>query len=143
MRRHSTGGCNPISRVAAFSWVSSNDCVNSQTPIERFRSSSGSGTSGAFSPAIHLRAAAVKCVRTPQNLEFLRATAVLCVFVAHLLRVTTAYDLGSLGRFGVILFFVPSFLRPHKLHLDGVAGSAPTHRRLAFGIRRFFPNLPA
>lgn len=44
------------------------------------------------------------------NLDVLRAIAVLSVFVAHLLGSTGVYRMGSLGRFGVIMFFVHTSL---------------------------------
>lgn len=40
------------------------------------------------------------------NLDLLRMLAVLCVLLSHVARVPGVYWLGSLGRFGVILFFV-------------------------------------
>jgi peptidoglycan/LPS O-acetylase OafA/YrhL len=43
---------------------------------------------------------------TSPNLDLLRAVAVLCVFVSHLLDVFGIRSFGSLGRVGVIIFFV-------------------------------------
>jgi peptidoglycan/LPS O-acetylase OafA/YrhL len=40
------------------------------------------------------------------NLDLLRAVAVMCVFVSHLLNVFGIRSFGSLGRVGVIIFFV-------------------------------------
>jgi peptidoglycan/LPS O-acetylase OafA/YrhL len=48
---------------------------------------------------------AAKATLSP-NLDLLRAVAVLCVYVSHLLDVFGIRSFGSLGRVGVILFFV-------------------------------------
>ena len=80
------------------------------------------------------------------NLDLLRGTAVVCVLVAHLLsalRVSGLGSLGSLGRFGVVLFFVhTSFVL--MASLERLESRAVSHRRLAaaFWVRRLFRIYP-
>lgn len=77
------------------------------------------------------------------NLDFLRATAVLSVYLAHLDALLHGPTLGSLGRFGVIIFFVhTSFVLMASLQrLQGEAAS-DTSLALAFWIRRLFRIYP-
>ena len=77
------------------------------------------------------------------NLDLLRATAVLCVLVAHLLAVwsldTTPIDNWELGRIGVLLFFVhTSLVLMSSLERQG---PRPDWVR-AFYIRRAFRIYP-
>lgn len=77
------------------------------------------------------------------NLDLLRAVAVMSVFSAHFIEVFHNRSFGSLGRFGVIIFFVhTSFVLMASLQrLDTTAESA-TSLTLAFWIRRFFRIYP-
>ena len=78
------------------------------------------------------------------NLDLLRAVAVISVFCAHLLRTATQdRGLGSLGRFGVILFFFHTSL-VLMASLQRLERTAPTHisLALAFWIRRVFRIYP-
>jgi len=79
---------------------------------------------------------------TSANLDLLRAMAVLCVYAAHLLSATEWANFGSLGRFGVILFFVhTSFVL--MASLDRMARSYAGPRLFyAFALRRFFRIYP-
>ena len=76
------------------------------------------------------------------NLDILRAIAVGCVFVSHLVEATTPFRIGSLGRFGVILFFVHTSLvlmiSLGRLSRD-VSG---TELLKVFWTRRFFRIYP-
>ncbi len=76
------------------------------------------------------------------NLDLLRSLAVLCVFVAHLLYAGEWANFGSLGRFGVILFFVhTSFVL--MASLDRMAEKYAGGKLLtAFALRRFFRIYP-
>jgi peptidoglycan/LPS O-acetylase OafA/YrhL len=79
-----------------------------------------------------------------KNLDLLRAVAVLCVFIAHLLNSFGLYNPGSLGRFGVIIFFVHTSL-VLMASLDRLEKSGLTSEwRLtgAFYTRRFFRIYP-
>jgi peptidoglycan/LPS O-acetylase OafA/YrhL len=77
------------------------------------------------------------------NLDLLRALAVMAVFFAHLSGALHNRSFGSLGRFGVILFFVhTSFVLMASLErLDRPEESARS-LALAFWIRRFFRIYP-
>ncbi len=78
------------------------------------------------------------------NLDFLRATAVCCVYVNHFSWAAGFGNPGSLGRFGVILFFVHTSLvlmsSLQRLELSGLR--KPWALVTAFGIRRFFRIYP-
>src|SRR6266702_1635792 len=77
------------------------------------------------------------------NLDLLRVIAVLCVFSAHLMGAFGIRDFGSLGRLGVILFFVhTSFVLMSSL--QRLEGSAESDWRLtvAFWCRRLFRIYP-
>jgi peptidoglycan/LPS O-acetylase OafA/YrhL len=77
------------------------------------------------------------------NLDLLRAVAVMAVFFDHLSGSLHNRSFGSLGRFGVILFFVhTSFVLMASLgRLDRPDESAPS-LAAAFWIRRFFRIYP-
>ena len=77
------------------------------------------------------------------NLDLLRAIAVLCVFTNHLLDTVTRLRWGSLGRFGVILFFVHTSL-VLMYSLDRMQHATETDSRLtvAFWLRRIFRIYP-
>jgi len=80
-----------------------------------------------------------------RNLDLLRALAVLCVFAAHLTDSLGFVNPGSLGRFGVVLFFVhTSFVLMYSLkrldHSDKV--NSTWHLCAVFFIRRFFRIYP-
>ncbi|HXN46167.1 MAG TPA: acyltransferase [Bryobacteraceae bacterium] len=79
---------------------------------------------------------------TSANLDLLRAVAVLCVYAAHFLSATAWANFGSLGRFGVILFFVhTSFVL--MASLDRMARTYAGPRLFyAFALRRFFRIYP-
>jgi peptidoglycan/LPS O-acetylase OafA/YrhL len=78
------------------------------------------------------------------NLDVLRAVAVLCVIVAHLLRHVLGIEgvwgvtVDELGRFGVLVFFVHTSL-VLMMSLDRTKSSRPT---LDFYIRRVFRIYP-
>jgi peptidoglycan/LPS O-acetylase OafA/YrhL len=77
------------------------------------------------------------------NLDLLRAVAVLCVFVSHLLDVFGIRSFGSLGRVGVILFFVhTSFVLMGSL--ERLQRDEWSNWQLAavFWCRRFFRIYP-
>jgi peptidoglycan/LPS O-acetylase OafA/YrhL len=77
------------------------------------------------------------------NLDLLRALAVMAVFYAHLCAVLHNHNWGSLGRFGVILFFVHTslVLMASLERLDRPEESAGS-LAYAFWIRRFFRIYP-
>jgi peptidoglycan/LPS O-acetylase OafA/YrhL len=79
-----------------------------------------------------------------RNLDLLRAIAVLCVFVAHLLGSTGVWKIGSLGRFGVIIFFVHTSLvlmfSLERLQHDGFGNG--WRLAAAFWMRRAFRIYP-
>ena len=79
-----------------------------------------------------------------KNLDFLRAVAVLCVFSAHLLDSLGIYNPGSLGRFGVIIFFVHTSLvlmgSLNRLENSGLTNE--WRLSVAFYIRRCFRIYP-
>lgn len=77
------------------------------------------------------------------NLDLLRAVAVMAVFFDHLCGALHNRSFGSLGRFGVILFFIhTSFVLMTSLdRLDKPQESAST-LAFAFWIRRFFRIYP-
>jgi peptidoglycan/LPS O-acetylase OafA/YrhL len=81
--------------------------------------------------------------QTSPNLDLLRATAVLCVFLNHLSLVLGFKDTGDLGRFGVLLFFVHTSL-VLMLSMDRLEPHAQSDTRLmlAFWIRRLFRIYP-
>jgi peptidoglycan/LPS O-acetylase OafA/YrhL len=77
------------------------------------------------------------------NLDLLRAVAVLCVFVSHLLDVFGIRSFGSLGRVGVIIFFVhTSFVLMGSL--ERLQQDARSNWQLIAGFwcRRFFRIYP-
>jgi peptidoglycan/LPS O-acetylase OafA/YrhL len=78
------------------------------------------------------------------NLDLLRAVAVLCVFFAHLMDALGRRSFGSLGRFGVILFFVhTSFVLMGSLErLQQTGSSSDRTLTLGFWCRRLFRIYP-
>ncbi len=77
------------------------------------------------------------------NLDLLRAIAVMSVFFAHFSDVLHNRSFGSLGRFGVIIFFVhTSFVLMASLQRLERTGEGDTALTLAFWIRRFFRIYP-
>jgi peptidoglycan/LPS O-acetylase OafA/YrhL len=77
------------------------------------------------------------------NLDLLRAVAVMSVFSAHFVEVFHHRDFGSLGRFGVIIFFVhTSFVLMASLQRLEKTGENDTALAMAFWIRRFFRIYP-
>lgn len=78
------------------------------------------------------------------NLDLFRAIAVLCVFTAHLSAAMKWGVTGSLGRFGVILFFVhTSFVLMSSLERLERSGLRQNWRLGAvFGVRRIFRIYP-
>jgi peptidoglycan/LPS O-acetylase OafA/YrhL len=79
------------------------------------------------------------------NLDLLRAVAVLCVFVDHLWVASSTWPHpGSLGRFGVVIFFVhTSFVLMCSLQrLEGSGLSENWRLTAVFWIRRFFRIYP-
>jgi peptidoglycan/LPS O-acetylase OafA/YrhL len=85
---------------------------------------------------------AAKATLSP-NLDLLRTVAVLCVFVSHLLDVFGIRSFGSLGRVGVILFFVhTSFVLMGSL--ERLQRDAGSNWQLVTGFwcRRFFRIYP-
>lgn len=77
------------------------------------------------------------------NLDLLRAIAVLSVFFDHLCGAMHNRSFGSLGRFGVILFFVhTSFVLMASLHRLDKPNVTARSLSLAFWIRRFFRIYP-
>jgi peptidoglycan/LPS O-acetylase OafA/YrhL len=77
------------------------------------------------------------------NLDLLRAVAVLCVFVSHLLDVFEIRSFGSLGRVGVIIFFVhTSFVLMGSL--ERLQRDVQNNWQLVTGFwcRRFFRIYP-
>ena len=83
-------------------------------------------------------------MRESSNLDFLRATAVLIVYIAHLFRSLNLANPGSLGRFGVLIFFVHTscvlMASLQRLSDSGITGN--WRLSLAFWIRRFFRIYP-
>ncbi len=77
------------------------------------------------------------------NLDLLRATAVLCVLINHLLGALHVAEIGSLGRFGVVLFFIhTSFVLMTSLERLNTTTSNPTAVVQAFWLRRIFRIYP-
>jgi peptidoglycan/LPS O-acetylase OafA/YrhL len=78
------------------------------------------------------------------NLDLLRSIAVLSVFAAHLAPVLGLANPGSLGRFGVILFFVHTslVLMASLARMDSSCPGEPWKLIAAFAIRRFFRIYP-
>jgi peptidoglycan/LPS O-acetylase OafA/YrhL len=77
------------------------------------------------------------------NLDLLRASAVMAVFFAHLSGSLHNRSFGSLGRFGVILFFVhTSFVLMASLERLDRPDESASSLALAFWIRRFFRIYP-
>ena len=77
------------------------------------------------------------------NLDLLRAIAVMAVFFDHLCSAMHNRSLGSLGRFGVVLFFVhTSFVLMSSLHRLDQQNVNAWSLSLAFWIRRFFRIYP-
>jgi len=78
------------------------------------------------------------------NLDFLRSVAVMSVFVAHLMDTAlNDWSVGSLGRFGVVVFFVhTSLVLMGSLHRLEKTAKSDTSLVLAFWIRRFFRIYP-
>ena len=77
------------------------------------------------------------------NLDLLRAFAVLCVYIGHLVTALGWAQMGSLGRFGVVLFFIHTSLVLMQ-SLDRMEVAAKGKRQLlgAFWVRRFFRIYP-
>jgi peptidoglycan/LPS O-acetylase OafA/YrhL len=84
--------------------------------------------------------------RTPAfsaNLDLLRAVAVLCVFFSHLFESLGAVSFGSLGRFGVVIFFVhTSYVLMGSLQRLQRSSESNAGLVVAFWIRRFFRIYP-
>jgi peptidoglycan/LPS O-acetylase OafA/YrhL len=78
------------------------------------------------------------------NLDLLRSIAVLCVFAAHLAPALGLGNPGSLGRFGVILFFVHTslVLMASLGRMDSLLPGDSRNLIAAFAIRRFFRIYP-
>jgi peptidoglycan/LPS O-acetylase OafA/YrhL len=77
------------------------------------------------------------------NLDLLRAIAVSSVFFSHLSGSVHDRSFGSLGRFGVIIFFVhTSFVLMASLDRLNQTGVSDQSLTLAFWIRRFFRIYP-
>lgn len=77
------------------------------------------------------------------NLDLLRALAVMAVFFDHLCGALGNRSYGSLGRFGVILFFVhTSFVLMASLARLDRHGESRDSLALAFWIRRIFRIYP-
>ena len=77
------------------------------------------------------------------NLDLLRAIAVMSVFFAHFVEVFHNRSFGSLGRFGVIIFFVhTSFVLMASLQRLEKTAESDTALTVAFWIRRFFRIYP-
>jgi len=77
------------------------------------------------------------------NLDLLRALAVLAVFFAHLSDVQHNRSFGSLGRFGVVLFFVhTSLVLMASLQRLDRPEESPSALAFAFWVRRFFRIYP-
>ena len=77
------------------------------------------------------------------NLDLLRAVAVSSVFFAHLAATLHHRSFGSLGRFGVIIFFVhTSFVLMASLQRLETTAESNTSLVLAFWLRRFFRIYP-
>lgn len=77
------------------------------------------------------------------NLDLLRALAVMAVFFSHLSDVFHNHSFGSLGRFGVILFFVhTSFVLMASLERLDRSDESDTSLAFAFWIRRCFRIYP-
>ncbi len=83
-------------------------------------------------------------MRESSNLDFLRAVAVLAVYFAHLSHALNLYNPGSLGRFGVLIFFVhTSCVLMFSLQRLSHSGFSNDWRlTAAFWIRRFFRIYP-
>jgi peptidoglycan/LPS O-acetylase OafA/YrhL len=83
-------------------------------------------------------------IQNSHNLDLLRAFAVLSVYVAHFSYTMGLYDAGSLGRFGVIIFFVHTscvlMASLQRLQSTGFQGWSSLCG--AFYIRRFFRIYP-
>jgi peptidoglycan/LPS O-acetylase OafA/YrhL len=79
-----------------------------------------------------------------KNLDLLRTVAVLCVFSSHLIGTIGPHQVGSLGRFGVITFFVHTSLvlmgSLERLEKSGLRD--PWRLSAAFYIRRLFRIYP-
>ncbi|RSL17436.1 peptidoglycan/LPS O-acetylase OafA/YrhL [Edaphobacter aggregans] len=77
------------------------------------------------------------------NLDMLRAAAVLCVFIAHLLDVFGIRSFGSLGRVGVVIFFVhTSFVLMGSLERLQASAQSSWELVTGFWCRRFFRIYP-
>jgi peptidoglycan/LPS O-acetylase OafA/YrhL len=77
------------------------------------------------------------------NLDLLRAVAVLLVYYGHLHAVLYSRSYASLGRFGVILFFVhTSFVLMASLQRLDLPHKSHRSLAFAFWIRRFFRIYP-
>lgn len=83
-------------------------------------------------------------VQSSHNLDLLRAIAVLAVYVAHLSRIIGFHNPGSLGRFGVIIFFVHTscVLMASLQRLQSTGFETPGSLPWAFYVRRFFRIYP-
>jgi peptidoglycan/LPS O-acetylase OafA/YrhL len=77
------------------------------------------------------------------NLDLLRAIAVMSVYFGHLAAIFHYRSFGSLGRFGVIIFFVhTSFVLMASLQRLETTAESDTSLAAAFWIRRFFRIYP-
>jgi peptidoglycan/LPS O-acetylase OafA/YrhL len=78
------------------------------------------------------------------NLDLLRSVAVMSVFLSHLMDTAlNDWRFGSLGRFGVIIFFVhTSFVLMASLQRLEKTAKSDASLALAFWIRRFFRIYP-
>ena len=77
------------------------------------------------------------------NLDLLRAVAVVSVFLSHLGAALHYLSFGSLGRFGVILFFVhTSFVLMASMQRLEETGIGDGTLAIAFWIRRIFRIYP-
>lgn len=77
------------------------------------------------------------------NLDLLRAVAVLCVYFSHLTAAFNIRNFGSLGRFGVLVFFVhTSFVLMESLERLETSAESDSRLTIAFWLRRFFRIYP-
>jgi len=77
------------------------------------------------------------------NLDLLRAVAVMSVFVSHFFRAHDDLSFSSLGRFGVILFFIhTSFVLMSSLQRQDKTAPSNWALAIAFWIRRVFRIYP-
>jgi len=80
---------------------------------------------------------------TSVNLDLLRAVAVSCVYFSHLIGAIRAPTFGSLGRFGVIIFFVhTSLVLMESLERSESAAGGDSLLVRVFWLRRAFRIYP-